>query len=229
MFRSLVLVAVAAFAFSACDSTDDPDTQVDLSVRTATDVAADPAQRNPDGSPGTATNRYTLYSLRENRVVLNYNTASRADSATTAWDIGFRGTSIIVNGGTSGPGQGQAVVIAAPFAEVTGVPVGTAFRTDGTDTCGTRPARALCEISGDANGFYTYTPFTGSPGGYITPTAGRTILVRTADGAGYAKVQVRSYYQGALEASAIVPGSVGRYYTFSYVLNPSGTSFTAAL
>ena len=31
-----------------------------------------------------------------------------ADSTGTAWDLGFRGTTIIVNGGTSGPGAGTA-------------------------------------------------------------------------------------------------------------------------
>ncbi len=230
MNRFLVLVAGLGLTLSACDSTDDPGTQVDLSLRTATDVPADPAQRNVDGSPGASTGRYTLYSLRENRVVLNFDATNRADSASTRWDIGFRGTDLIVNGGTSGPGAGGAVVLSSAFAEVTAVPTDVAFRVDGTDSCGTRPSRAICEGSAPTNtlGFYTYTPFA-SGGGYITPTAGRTILVRTADGAGYAKVQMRSYYQGALEASAIVPGSTGRYYTFGYVLNPSGTSFAAAL
>lgn len=223
-----LLFALAAVAVSGCDSTtlEEP---VDLSVQTATEVPADPAQRNPDGSPGTSTGRYTLYSLRENRVVLNYDNANRADSASTRWDIGFRGTDVIINGGTSGPGAGGAVVLSAAFADVTSVPTGTTFRVDGTDSCGSSLSRAICEGSAPANtlGFYTYTPFP-TRGGYITPTAGRTVLVRTADGAGYAKVQVRSYYQGVLEASEIVPGSVGRYYTFDYVLNPEGTTFVDA-
>lgn len=217
MFRSLVLVAAAALVFSACDSTVDPGPQVDLSVRTAANVFA-PITAAPPGPPVPPSGPFALYSLRTNARIAN------ADSATTRWDLGFRGTDIIVNSGTSGPGQGQAVVLSSTFTDVASVPAGTAFRTDGTDTCpaGQVP-RAIC--GGSGNGWYTYT---GRETNLILPTAGRTILVRTADGQGYAKVQVRSYYQNA-PATPVAGTDAARYFTFDFVLNPSGTSFTAAL
>src|SRR5690606_6982215 len=48
---------------------------------------------------------FTFYSLREDRVI------PLADSASTAWDLAFRGTTVLVNGGASGPGDGGAVVL----------------------------------------------------------------------------------------------------------------------
>ena len=212
MNRFFVLVAALGLTLSACDSNDPEVDPVNLSVQTASNVYA-PVAAAPPGPPVPASGPFALYSLRTNARVAN------ADSATTRWDLGFRGTDIIVNGGTSGPGQGQAVVLASTFAEVTAVPAGTTFRTDGSATCPTASTLAICPGSG--NGWYTYT---GQVTNLILPTAGRTILVRTADGQGYAKVQIRSYYQNA-PATPVAGTDVSRYFTFDFVLNPSGTTF----
>jgi hypothetical protein len=223
MFRSLLLVALAGLTFSACDTTDPVDPP-NLDVQTATNVYA-PVAAAPPGPPVPPSGPFKLYSLRTNSVVAN------ADSASTSWDLGFRNTDIIVNGGTSGPGQGQAVVISAAFADVTAVPTGTVFRTDGdaAATCSNNVLRAICGGSAPANtqGWYTYTGAPPNGTNLILPTAGRTILVRTADGAGYAKVQIRSYYQNA-PATPVAGTDAPRYYTFDFVLNPAGTSFVPA-
>ena len=235
MFRSLVLLATAGLALAACDSTDPVVDPVNLDVRTAADVAADPAPRDRTTGQvtGAATGRYTFYSLRENRVVLNYDNPNRADSASTAWDLAVRGTTILINGGTSGPGAAAAVVVVGSFDEITGVPPTTTFRTDGAaeSTCpgantpnGPVPGtpRAIC--TGSDNGWYNYN----QPQNLVSPLSGRTILVRTADGQGYAKVQIQSYYRGAPAAPVTAPGSGNseeRFYTFKYVFNPAGTSF----
>ena len=225
MNRFLVLAAALGLTLSACDSTTDPGPSNTLDVQTASNIVAAPTTgRDPTTGAAIGPKTFTLYSLRENRVVLNYDNPVRTDSATTNWDIGFNGTAIIVNGGTSGPGRSQAVVVAQPFSSVTAVPAGTTFRTDGSTTdCGTHQPRAICEGSNNPNGFYLYD----QPNNLILPIAGRTILVRTADGAGYAKVQIRSYYQNA-PAAPVATTDQERYYTFDYVLNPSGTSFAAA-
>lgn len=229
MIRSFAILSLAALSLSlsACDSTEEGpiDEPVALDVQTATNVAADPTTgRNPTTGAPIATGRWALYSLRTNSVVLASSETDRSDSTTTAWDIGFRGTDIIVNGGTSGPGQGQAVVLPNTFAEVTEVPPGTTFRTDGAaaSMCSNNILRAICGGTAPANtqGWYTYD----SANNLINPTAGRTILVRTADGAGYAKIQIKSYYQNA-PATPNPTADASRYYTFDFVLNPSGTSF----
>jgi hypothetical protein len=206
MFRSLLLVALAGLTLSACDSTDPVD-PVDLSVQTATNVAADPTTgRNPTTGAPISSGRYALYSLRTNTLVLASSETDRSDSTSGAWDIGFRGTEIIANGSGQGPGLGGVQVLEAAFADVTVAPldgyVGLIART-------TTP------------NWYTYT---GSATNLILPTAGRTIVVRTADGAGYAKIQVRSYYQNA-PATPVAETDAARYYTFDYVLNPTTITF----
>lgn len=218
-------LAAPASLLAGCDSAE-PEEPINLSVQTATDIAADPATRDPvTGRPLGATGRYTLYSLRENRVVLNFDNPNRADSASTAWDLGFRSSDIIVNGGTSGPGQAGAVIVTQTFDGTTAVPTGTTFRVDGQTTCPAGAPLAIC--GGDGNGWFTRVNFPGSQASYLVPTPGRTILVRTADGQGFAKVAIRSYYQGAPAPEAITLSSPARFYTFDFVLNPRGTSFTA--
>ena len=224
MTRSLALLFAAALVVSACDSTD-PVNPIRVETATVANLVADPAVRDNNTGAVVETGRYTLYSLREDRVVLAYDNPNRADSATTAWDIGFQGTNIIVNSGASGPGLAQAVVIPEAFDDVTAVPAGTTFRADGDSACPSGPLRAVC--TGSGNGWYTYVPFQ-TGGGYIVPTPGRTLLVRTADGLGTAKVRIVSYYQGAPDPATITLATPSRYYTFDVAFNPSGTSFVAS-
>ena len=231
MTRFSFLTIALALTLAACDSTGPEPVRVQ--AKTVADLAADPADRDPNTGRTSDTGRFTLYSLREGEVVLSYDEADRSDSLTTAWDIGFQGSTIIVNGGASGPGQGGAVILEEAFDDVAAVPAGTAFRVDGTADCpsvttpgGTFPGRPLAVCTGSGNGWYTYVPFQ-TGGGYLTPTPGRTILVRTADGEGYAKVRIESYYQGAPDPATITFTSPARYYTFEYVLNASGRSFEA--
>ena len=230
MTRLLAFATLFALTLTACDTVE-PE-PVDLTVRTAADVAADPATRDPNTGQVRGTDRYTLFSLRTGEVVVGYDDAERADSASTLWDIGFRGTEVIVNGGASGPGSAAAVVVAQPFAEVTdAVGPNVVYREDGSATCplvqtpvGPVPGRSLAVCTGSGNGWYTYTPFP-TGGGYILPTPGRTLLVRLADGSGYAKVRFLSYYRGNPAPSAITPASEDRYYTFEFVTNDQGSSF----
>jgi len=116
------ILAVAAFGLAACDGTDPLD-PTPLAATTFEDLAADPAGHDPvTGAPTGNTNRFTFFSLSDGEVVLNYDEADRSDSASAAWDIAFRGTTILVNGGTSGPGNGAAQVLTAAFDEVTEAP-----------------------------------------------------------------------------------------------------------
>jgi hypothetical protein len=219
MNRLPLLVLPGLFALAACDSADPdfdtPDPQPDpvqLTVQTAADVPADPVVSNGEGPPAS-TGRYTFYSLREDRIVLGYDAADRADSASTAWDLAFNGTTVLVNGGTSGPGEGAAQVMERLFDEVTEAPE-DGYAADGENAeCDTN-GLAIC--GGSGNGWYSYDPATH----LITPQPGRTIALRTADGR-YAKVRILSYYQG----NPATPGAdaVSRHYTFEYVFQPDGS------
>ena len=153
------------------------------------------------GMMGEAGGPFSLVSLEDGRTILGPTDPARADSASTAWDLGVRGTSVIVNGGASGPGQGGAAWVDAPFDAVAAPPPASAFVADGERPCPRGEPTAVC--SGSGNGWYLYQ----APN--IVPVPDRTLVVRLADG-GYAKVRFVSYYRGAPEE----PGTTEpRFYT----------------
>ena len=100
----------------------------------------------------------------------------------TDWDIAFRATDIIVNGGTSmgttdeptRSGDAGAYIATGTMADVTEVDVNL-FTQDSES--------GYAIISGSGNGWYTYA---GPPTYLITPTVGRILVFKTADGK-YAK------------------------------------------
>ena len=147
------------------------------------------------GGPGGGP--FTLVSLRDARVVSN------ADSATTAWDIGLRGTTILVNGGTSGPGEGAAAVVEAAFDDVDALHAAS-LRADGEGDCPRGEPLAIC--TGSGNGWYLYA------GNGVEPLAGRTLVVRTADGSAPVRLRVVRYTLSA----PLADGSRPRYYALEF-------------
>lgn len=171
-----------------------------VKVNTANDIPADPANNDPQsGRPLGSTNRFTFFSLKDGKQVPN------SDSATAKWDIGFRATTIIVNGGKGRAGQGGAYVHNGSFESLTAVPDNAVFNVD-------ESTNQLAIPTGSGNGWYTYG------GGVISPTEDKVLVIRTADGK-YAKVSVLSYYKGGPDG----PGSESRYYTFRYAYQPDGS------
>jgi len=211
---SIVLLAVGlVLSLSACDDSNPvgPEETVDLEVQTVEDLPADPAVRiGPRGPEGLG--QFAFFSLRDDDIVLAYDAESRADSASTAWDIALQGTTIRVNGGVSGPGDGAAYVAEAAFEEVTEVDVDR-LEADADD--------ALAIPTGSGNGWYTYNA---NGNNVVRPIPGRTLVIRTADGDGYAKIRIVSYYEGAPDDPAASDAEF-RHYTFDYVYQPDGTRF----
>ena len=213
MHRLSLLALAGVLTLSACDSTE-PDEVVDLEVQTAFDVEADLASgRDPETGQAISNNQFTLYDLDEGEIVLLSSETDDAirqrDSASTAWDIGFRGTDVIFNGGDSGPGEGSAQIVTEAFADVTEAPA-SGYVVDGSNTCANGDTTVIC--GGSDAGWYNYANFT------VTPIPGRTIVLTTGDG-DYAKVRILSYYRG----NPATPGGDSRYYTFEYVVQPDGS------
>ncbi len=146
---------------------------------------------------GQASGPFTLFSLADNRVV------PTADSASMAWDLAFRGTTILVNGGTSGPGEGAAVLLHAPFDAVETI-AADSLVADGDRACPRGEPLSVC--TGSGNGWYLYTD------NGVTPLPDRTLVVRTADGAGLVKVRFESY----VLSEPLPDGSRPRFYTFEH-------------
>lgn len=211
-------MATAAFVFSACKK-DDPVTpntpgprdysvSVNGKIVTVNNLDADSiigiGAQGPYGA-----NKYTFFSLANNSRV------SSSDSASSNWDIAFRGTKILVNSGTSGPGTGGGFVYVGAFDAVTSVPADSTIKTDNA------PA-SYAITYGSGNGWYSYDGVNV----LVTPIPGRTLIIKTANGK-YAKVQILNYYRGGATPATTATDSVkafdSRYYTFRYTYQPDGT------
>ncbi|NQY30352.1 MAG: hypothetical protein HRT69_12875 [Flavobacteriaceae bacterium] len=128
---------------------------------------------------------------------------------TTDWDIAFRGTTIIFNGGVvTGSadepirnGNTGAYIDNDTFTNVSGVTEAN-FVLDS--------ASGLAIQTGSGNGWYTYDPVNH----LISPTSNKIIVVKTRDGK-YAKIQILSYYKDMDTTME------SRYYTFDYVYQPN--------
>lgn len=161
----------------------------------------------PIGQPFGA-NKFTFYSIVNNAIVPS------TDSATNKWDIAFKGTKIIVNNGTSGPGNGGGFVQVGLFGEVASVSTDSTIRVDNA------PNYAI--PLGSNRAWYVYN----APNNLITPIPGRTLIIRTANG-NFAKLEILNYYKGGTTPAATASDDVKirqqRYYTFRYTYQPNGT------
>lgn len=130
------------------------------------------------------------------------------DAKTDKWDVAFSKTTIAVNGGTSGPGKGGALVLEKSFDQVTEAPK-DGYKTDGES--------GSAIPGGSGNSWYKYDMSVHA----ILPIVGRTILVKTAAGK-FAKIEIISYYKGAPEE---VPTEESSYFTFRYSLADENGKF----
>jgi hypothetical protein len=205
MRTQLVFVVLLALTLGACDKNDPA--PVTIKSSTVSNLAADPPSGGYDptnGQPIGVTRKYTFFSFKTGAVVAN------SDSATTAWDLGFNGTTIIVNSGTSGPGTAGALVQSGVFDELETAPESGYLFDDKNSV-----SAPYAIPKGSGNGWYNYNPATN----VISPIAGRVIFVKTTEGK-FAKVEILSYYKDA--PASPTSSDIDRYYTFRYVYQ-SGT------
>ena len=197
-------IAIAMTSFLACS--DDSDDLLPVVSITIEDLHA--PQEGGMGQP--ISGPFTKF---------DFDTGMETDSETD-WDIAFRATDIIVNGGSSmgtideptRNGDGGAYIAMGTMADVTEVDV-SLFAQDSEN--------GYAIMSGSGNGWYTYT---GPPTFLVTPTAGRILVFKTADGK-FAKVEILSYYQGAPDSPDAFTDQ-SRYYTFNYVYQPNSGETT---
>ena len=161
----------------------------------------------PTGQPYGA-NKFTFFSIENGALVAS------SDSATTKWDIAFRGTTILTNAGTSGPGNGGAFVQVGTFDALTSISVDSIFYTDAA------PVYAI--KTGSGKGWYNYD----GANNLITAVPGRVLVIRTASGK-YAKLEISNYYKKGITPAATTTDSEKlssqRYYAFRYTFQANGT------
>jgi hypothetical protein len=212
--KGMMMAAGLILVLAACKKSNSGDTAVALNAVTVTNLYADTILGIAPGAPPTGgfpygSGKYTLYSLRENKIIPN------TDSATTKWDIGFRGTTIITNSGNSGPGAGGAFVQLGLFTDLKTIAADSTFRSDNAPS-------AYAITSGSGRGWYVYD----APTNLVNPIPGRVLVIRTADGK-YAKIEILNYYKGGITPAATASDDIKlktqRYYTFRFVLQTNGT------
>lgn len=217
--RFSVLITAAAILFAACkkettstpiDKTNDGSFKVftEGNITTVQNLIADTIVGiSPIGQP-YGTGKFTFFSIENKTLVPS------ADSATNKWDIAFRGTTILTNAGTSGPGNGGAFVQVGTFEALNTISADSVFRTDAA------PVYAI--LTGSGRGWYNYD----GPNNLVTPLPGRIMVIRTASGK-YAKLEISSYYKKGLTPAASASDedkiSNQRYYNFRFSYQPNGT------
>ncbi|UGU14593.1 HmuY family protein [Sinomicrobium kalidii] len=199
------LIALFSVAFlTSCSSDDDsPNEEPEpLEVETVENLYAP-----SEGEQGQEAGSFTKFSFSTGTEVEGDN-----------WDIAFRGTTIIVNGGTDTgdedeperTGNAAIALITGIFDEITEAPEDSGFAQDGAE------GYALPKDISPSQGWYSYNMETH----IISPVAGKVLVIRTHDDK-YVKMEILSYYKDA--PANPDQTSEFRYYTFNYIYQPDGS------
>ncbi len=183
----------------ACNEDESPDTAVPLEVETFENLHAPGDVINRQTGEVTQENPFQYFSFEQNGLV---------ESVDGDWDIGFKGTTIIVNSGISGPGNARGLVVQGLFSEYTEIPLDITLEEDTEES--------LAIPTGGGNGWYNYNNTTH----LISPIPGRFLVFQTNSG-NYVKMEVLSYYRDNPPMDE-VDFTTGGYYTFEFVLQPNG-------
>ena len=193
---TVILAAILVLILNSCTSNDSPE-QIQLETKQISNLYAPADVRDYQTGQIIEEREFVYFSFDSEGVVTQNDN----------WDIAFKGTSIIVNGGIHGNTQAAAAIVLGTFAEITEVPDTTEFKQD-TDIINAIP-------TGSGNGWYNYNPSNHD----ITPIPGRIILIKTHDGK-YAKMEILSYYK---DMTANPTTEDYSYYTFNYVYQDNGS------
>jgi len=196
-FLKLTLLALVVFTASC---SNDNDEIPEVVTEKAVNISA--PQTGGQGQP--VGGEFTKFSFSENKVVTS-----------DKWDIAFRGTTILVNGGakigiTDEPertGQAAVSVVSGIFSSVTTMPESATFKQDAVAT--------YAIPTGSGLGWYNYSNMI------VTPIAGKVFVVKTHDGK-YAKFEILSYYKDA--PATPVSTNEARYYTFNFAYQANSTT-----
>ena len=171
--KYLLPFSIALILFVSCD--DEKVEPVVSKSFTIKNLPADPGTgRDSVGNLIGDKKLFTFFRLSDSTVVSN------SDSATTKWDIGFKGSTIILNGGTSGPGQTAGFFFNGIYNDLKEFPLDSIFKKDSA------PNYVFNKS------WYAYKPAAMT----IAPVPGRFIVLKTTQGH-YAKLEILSYYKNA--------------------------------
>jgi hypothetical protein len=197
-FYSVILLSLPFLM--ACNDDESPAVVTPLEVETVENLHA----------PNDVVNRQTGEIIQQNPFrYFSFEHNGLVESVDGDWDIGFKGTTIIVNSGVSGPGNARGLVMQGLFSDLAEVPEDATFRQDSEEE--------LAIPSGSGNGWYNYDNNTH----LVSPRPGRFLVFQTNAG-NYVKMEILSYYKDNPTMDE-VDFTTGGYYTFEYVLQPNGS------
>lgn len=196
----LFSILFSSIALSSCDDEVTPNKVTVYSTKFS-NLPADPGTGfDPiTGAPLGTTGHFTFYRLSDSTQV------ELSDSAKGKWDLGFRGSQIIINGGTGRPGKAEAKVIDGVYENLLEIPSTITFGVDDGSNL----------AIGNQWGIYDKASMI------YNPAPGKIILLKSHDG-NYAKLEVISYYKNA-PINPDARKDLPRYYTFRYVYQSNGT------
>ena len=205
LFLSMLTIAIG---FTACTK-DSPKPTIITATITELDATAETVTNTQFGL--VCTGPFTKFSFSEGGEVQGDN-----------WDIAFRNSKIIVNGGTdsdtsqpSRTGNAAAYRIDGLMADITSVNLAL-LKQDGSNPSmyGTT---AIIDDQGQAGlGWSLYNnDIPQAP--ILEPLAGKIFVFRTHDNK-YAKVEILNFYDNPMT------NPYGGFYTFNYVYQADGTT-----
>ncbi len=195
--KLILIVALITITMVSCSKNNDPISEPVESKKTENFHA--PQTTDFTANPPATSGEFAKF---------NFKTGSKVTGDN--WDIAFRGTRILVNGGemiglTDEPartGNASLVLQTGTFGDIVEAPADSEFKQD---------ANAVYALPhGSGNGWYTYNRQTN----LVSRIAGKVIVIKTIEGH-YVKMEILSYYKD-LDNSGD-----SRYYTFNYVYNPN--------
>jgi len=186
-------------AFTSCDPEPKEEPIIKASI-TELDAQAS-VTMNPPPAPPTITGDYTKFSFSEGSVVDGDD-----------WDVAFRSTSIIVNGGAASDtlqptrsGNAAVYLIDGIMDDIITVDTSLLLQDGVTST-------AIVDDFGQMQmGWCVYDQMTN----IISPIAGKILVFRTHDNK-YAKIEILNFYD-----DDIPQPNYGGFYTFNYVYQPN--------
>lgn len=169
-------------------------------------VELDASQYIVNQLDSSLTGKYEKFSFSEGDTVSHDN-----------WDVAFKGSTIIVNGGESSNqdqpdrvGDAAVYIATGIMSDVKIVDVSKLTEDDVT-----RPA-IIDDLGISGQGWASYDMGTH----ILSPIAGRILVFRTHDNK-YAKMEILYYYDS--ENPQPLDGDFGGFYTFDYVYQSDGT------
>jgi hypothetical protein len=201
LFLSMLTIAIG---FTACTK-DSPDPVETVITETITELDATAETFVSTQFGPLITGEFTKFSFSEGGVVEGDN-----------WDVAFRSSKIIVNGGsdadTSQPnrnGEAAAYIIDGEMSEITSVDIELLMQ-DGSNQSMYGTTAIIDDFGQDDLGWSHYND-ANPQAPVLEALAGKILVFRTHDGSHYAKVEILNFYD------ATFTNPYGGFYTFNYV------------